>query len=82
MVCLALLVGVIVLTFLSIARMPGDMRNGWLEASLIALMVCAVNVGEILLELPSAVALGMAMWHRLNATHPVDRSRHLHRPRP
>jgi hypothetical protein len=71
-VCLVLLVGVIVLTFLSIARMPRDMRNGWLEASLIALMVCAVNVGEILLELPSAIAIGMAMWHRLNATHPVD----------
>lgn len=72
LLCLALLVGVIVLTFLSIARMPGDMRNGWLEASLIALMVCAVNVGEILLELPSAVALGLAMWHRLNATHLVE----------
>ncbi len=71
-VCLVLLVGVIVLTFLSIARMPRDMRNGWLEASLIALMVCAVNVGEILLELPSAIAIGMAMWHRLNATHPAD----------
>ena len=71
-VCLVLLVGVIVLTFLSIARMPGDMRNGWLEASLIALMVCAVNVGEILLELPSAIAIGMAMWHRLNAAHPAD----------
>jgi len=48
------------------------MRNGWLEASLIALMVCAVNVGEILLELPSAIAIGMAMWHRLNATHPAE----------
>ena len=71
-VCLVLLVGVIVLTFLSIARMPGDMRNGWLEASLIALMVCAVNVGEILLELPSAIAIGMAMWHRLNATPPPE----------
>ena len=71
-VCLVLLVGVIVLTFFSIARMPGDMRNGWLEASLIALMVCAVNVGEILLELPSAIAIGMAMWHRLNATHPPE----------
>ena len=71
-VCLVLLVGVIVLTFLSIARMPGDMRNGWLEASLIALMVCAVNVGEILLELPSAIAIGMAMWHRLNATRPPE----------
>ncbi len=71
-VCLVLLVGVIVLTFLSIARMPRDMRNGWLEASLIALMVCAVNVGEILLELPSAIAIGMAMWHRLNAAHPAD----------
>ncbi len=73
-VCLVLLVGVIVLTFFSITRMPRDMRNGWLEASLIALMVCAVNVGEILLELPSAIAIGMAMWHRLNATHPVDPS--------
>ncbi len=72
MVCLVILVGVIVLTFFSIARMPREMRNGWLEASLIALMVCAVNVGEILLELPAAVALGMAIWHRLNATRPAE----------
>jgi hypothetical protein len=72
LVCVVILVGVIVLTFLSIARMPGDLRNGWLEASLIALMVCAVNVGEILLELPSAIAIGVAMWHRLNAGHPAN----------
>jgi hypothetical protein len=34
-------------------------------------MVCAVNVGEVLLELPAAIALGAAMWHRLNA-HPPE----------
>lgn len=67
LIAVVLLVGTITLTFLSITRMPKSLRNGWIEASLIALMVCAVNVGEVLLELPAAIALGVAMWHRLNA---------------
>jgi hypothetical protein len=71
-VCMVILLSVIVLVFLSLTRMPKPMRNGWLEAGLICLMVCAVNLGEVLLELPAAVVMGMAMYHRLNMVAPPD----------
>lgn len=65
---MAILLGLMVLTFLSSIRMPNHLRNPWLEAGIICLAVCAINLGEVLLELPAAVVLGMATWHRLNAT--------------
>ena len=58
LVAVALVVGLVVVLAVLVLREPPASRNLWLECALIAVMVCAVNVGEVLLELPAAVALG------------------------
>lgn len=60
-VSLAAYVVVLVATFLSLIRLRDVDRNPWMEASLIALAVCALNLGEVLLDLTAAVSLGVAM---------------------
>jgi hypothetical protein len=44
-----------------------QLRNVWYEAAIIAAAVCAINLGEVLLELPTALALGMAAFHARTA---------------
>ena len=56
----ALLVGAGIVALVGLMRLPAGSRNFWYEGALIALAVCAVNLGEVLLELPPALALGMA----------------------
>ncbi len=59
----ALLVGAGIVALLGLMRLPAGSRNFWYEGALIALAVCAVNLGEVLLELPAALALGVAVFH-------------------
>ncbi len=47
----------------SLIRLPRSEQNPWLEMAIIATAIVAVNVGEILLELPTAVVIGVAMQH-------------------
>jgi O-antigen ligase len=51
------------LTLIALLRLRPELRNPWYEAGIIALSVCAVNLGEVLLELPTALALGLAAAH-------------------
>lgn len=39
-------------------------RTPWLQVALIATVVCAVSLGEVLLDLPAAVAVGLAVAQR------------------
>ncbi len=39
-------------------------RTPWLQVSLIATLVCALSLGEVLLDLPTAVAIGIAVAQR------------------
>lgn len=50
-------------------------RTPWLQVSLIATLVCALSLGEVLLDLPTAVAIGLAVAQR---TH-LARDPHLRR---
>ena len=59
----ALLVGAGIVALVGLMRLPAGSRNFWYEGALIALAVCAVNLGEVLLELPAALALGIAVYH-------------------
>jgi hypothetical protein len=59
----ALLVGAGIVALIGLMRLPSGSRNFWYEGALIALGVCAVNLGEVLLELPAALALGVAVYH-------------------
>jgi O-antigen ligase len=61
-----LLVLIGVLALMALLRLRPGLRNPWYEASLIAVAVCAVNLGEVLLELPSALALGMAAYYAMS----------------
>jgi hypothetical protein len=65
---LALLIAAGVFALIGLLRQPPQLRNPWYEAALISVAVCAVNLGEVLLELPAALALGMAAYHVRTAT--------------
>lgn len=63
---LILLIVLLVLAFWSlfhpdVRRHP---RTAWVQLPLIATLVCAVSLGEVLLELPAAVAIGLAVAQR------------------
>jgi hypothetical protein len=59
----ALLVGAGIIALVGLMRLPAASRNFWYEGALIAVAVCAVNLGEVLLELPAALAIGVAVYH-------------------
>ncbi len=74
---LLLLAGAIALV--NLLRLPRASRNPWYDGALVAAVVCALNLGEVLLELPTAVALGMATWW---ATESRERASAASRPPP
>jgi hypothetical protein len=59
----ALLVGAGIVALVGLMRLPTGSRNFWYEGALIALAICAVNLGEVLLEVPAALVLGVAVYH-------------------
>jgi O-antigen ligase len=59
-----LVVGLLALAFLALITLPRLRRNAWYEAALLGVAVCAMNLGEVLLTLPAAVAIGLAFHHR------------------
>jgi O-antigen ligase len=58
---LAIVIGLGLLTLLLLARLPRSTRNLWLEAAVVGVATCAANLGEVLLELPTAIVLGAAL---------------------
>ena len=56
---------VLLLSLWRLVSLPTRRRDPWLEASLIAVAVCSINLGEVLLELTAAVAIGLAVKHVL-----------------
>jgi hypothetical protein len=51
------------LVFIRLIRLRRGKRNVWYEAALLGVAVCALNLGEVLLTLPTAIALGLALQH-------------------
>jgi hypothetical protein len=58
---LAIVTGLGLLTLFFLARLPRSTRNLWLEGAVVAVATCAANLGEVLLELPTAIVLGAAL---------------------
>lgn len=54
---------------LTLSRLRRSQRNLWLEGGLIAVATCALNLGEVLLELPAAVILGGVIHHLAAVRH-------------
>lgn len=46
----------------ALLRLPRSPEVGWLGGGLIAIGVCSMNLGEVLLVLQTAAALGLAVW--------------------
>jgi O-antigen ligase len=59
-------------TLSSLARLPRTTRTLWLEGGIIAVATCAANLGEVLLELPTAIVIGAAVLElsRARQAHP------------
>lgn len=58
----------LVVLFVSLLKLRLPDRSPWIEASLIALAVCAINLGEVLLDLTAAAAIGVAARHLVLVT--------------
>jgi hypothetical protein len=56
----------LVTLFWTLHRVPGRRREPWLEAALVAALLCSVNIGFSLTSVPTAIALGMYLlsWRR------------------
>lgn len=68
-----LLVGSLLLTlFFKLTSLSTRDRSPLLEASIIALTVCGITLGEVLLEIVAAVAIGVAMRHIIVRTQRDD----------
>lgn len=58
-----IITALLALVFLRLIRLRRRKRNAWYEAALLGVAVCALNLGEVLLTLPTAIALGLALQH-------------------
>ncbi len=47
----------------AMVSLPRQQRNLWLEASVLGVGVCALNLGSVLLATPAAISVGMALRH-------------------
>jgi len=61
-ILLGILVALLVAVALTTVQPVSGLRNRALEASLIVPAVCAVNLGNVFLDFPAAVALGVCLW--------------------
>lgn len=50
----------LVAVFLAVTSLPKERRSGWAEGALIGVVICAVNLGEVFLTVPAALAFGFA----------------------
>lgn len=56
-----LLMVLLISALLLLIRLGKHRRNAWFEAALLGAAVCALNLGEVLLTLPTAIAVGLAL---------------------
>ncbi len=61
-VALGVVVGLVCGLLVFSAGLPRRSRVPWVESSLVAVLVCAVNLGEVFFELPTAIAVGVTLW--------------------
>lgn len=53
-------------------KIPKDRRNAWFEASILAGLICSVNIGYSLISVISALALGVFLNYWRENIHQVD----------
>lgn len=57
-----LMLATMLVVALRLARPASGIRNKVLEAALLVPLICALNLGNVFLDFPVAVALGAALW--------------------
>lgn len=74
---LALILALMAIAFIALSRQSraGDLRAVAAQAALIGTLAMAVTLGEVLLELPTAIAIGFALGHAASRTPPDGDSR-------
>lgn len=60
---LILMIALLAGTFLALISLPAHRRSVWAEAAIVSVAVCSANLGEALLAVPTALALGFAGYH-------------------
>lgn len=81
---LVLVLGLMAVAFLALSSRSrtGDLRAVAAQAALISTLAMAVTLGEVLLELPTAIAIGFALGHAASRTPPDGDSRATPAPDP
>ena len=65
----AVVVSLILGQFLRLIALPMPLRNTWIEMAMIVILTAGFHLGEVLLDLPAAVALGLCIdWIARPAT--------------
>lgn len=64
---LSIVAALLGMVFLRLIALPRERRNYLYEAALIGVAVCAINLGEVFLALPAALAIGISMRFVLKA---------------
>ncbi|MBO1765226.1 O-antigen ligase family protein [Allobranchiibius sp. GilTou38] len=62
-ILLLIVVTLYALLLWNLLRLPAGHRKPWIEASLIGVLVCAANLGEVFLAPPAMIAVGVALRH-------------------
>ncbi|HQY97634.1 MAG TPA: O-antigen ligase family protein [Phycicoccus sp.] len=65
-VLLLMLLLLLALVAIYLLRLPPEQHHPWHEAALIAVLLCALSLGEAFLRAPSALAIGLALRHAIN----------------
>jgi hypothetical protein len=55
------IVALLMTTLFGMISLPPMLRNPWFEMSLISILAIAFHLGEVLLDLPAAVAIGFCL---------------------
>ncbi|MBO1755207.1 hypothetical protein [Allobranchiibius sp. CTAmp26] len=62
-ILLLIVVAIYALLLWNLLRLPDEHRKPWIEASLIGVLVCGANLGEVFLAPPAMIAVGVALRH-------------------
>jgi O-antigen ligase len=61
-ISIAAVVSLMVMTLIRMCALPVSLRNPWFEIALISILVVAFHLGEVLLDLPAAIAVGFCLY--------------------
>jgi len=56
------IVTLLVMTLIRMIALPVTLRNPWFEMALISILVIAFHLGEVLLDLPTAIVVGFCLY--------------------